>query len=226
MPAPLSIIIPTLNAADRIGPTLACLAAKIGDGLIRELIIADGGSSDAIADIADHAGATLVVSSPGRGGQLRAGAAIAKGSWLLFLHADTLLDREWSTVVAGHLARHPNKAAYFKLKFEAAGLWPDSISLWANLRSRLFHLPYGDQGLLISRQHYDAIGGHPNFPLMEDVAIARAIGHQMRGLAANATTSAERYQRNGWLRHSLRNHMLMLRYCLGTDPDELAQRYK
>ena len=145
--APLSIIIPTLNAADRIGPTLACLAETIGEGLIRELIIADGGSTDAIADIADHAGATLVVSSPGRGGQLRAGGATAKGAWLLFLHADTLLDRDWSVAVANHLAQHPKKAAYFKLRFDAVGPWPSLISQWANLRSQLFHLPYGDQGL-------------------------------------------------------------------------------
>ena len=226
MSAPLSIIIPTLNAANRIGPTLACLAETIGEGLIRELIIADGGSTDAIADIADHAGATLVTSSPGRGGQLRAGSAKAKGTWLLFLHADTLLDRAWSAAVIGHLAQHPKKAAYFKLRFDAVGPWPSLISQWANLRSQLFHLPYGDQGLLISRQHYDAIGGHPDFPMMEDVAIARAIGRQMHALAATATTSAERYQRNGWLRHSLRNHMLMLRYCLGTDPEKLAQLYR
>ncbi len=226
MPAPLSIIIPTLNAADKIGPTLACLAGAIGEGLIRELIIADGGSTDNIAEIADHAGAALVTSEPGRGGQLRSAAEIAKGTWMLFLHADTVLGDNWHNAVADHLALHPKDAGYFRLKFDATGLWPTVIAQWATLRSRLFHLPYGDQGLLISRRHYDAIGGYSNIPLMEDVAIARAIGRRLRALETTATTSAERYQRNGWLRHSLRNHMLMLRYMLGTDPDTLAKRYK
>ncbi len=226
MAAPLSIIIPTLNAADKIGPTLACLASAIGAGLIRELIIADGGTGDSIADIADQAGAAYIICSPSRGGQLRAGAAIAKGSWLLFLHADTLLEQKWPDSVASHLRLHPNEAGYFTLKFAAPGKWPNLIAQWANLRSRLFHLPYGDQGLLISRRHYNAIGGYRDIPLMEDVAIARAIGRGMRALGTSATTSAERYQRNGWLRHSLRNHILMLRYCLGADPSKLADHYK
>ncbi len=226
MVAPLSIIIPTLNAAGNIGPTLASLASGIGQGLICELIIVDGGSTDAVADIADHAGALFVTCEKGRGTQLAAGAQAAKGAWLMFVHADTVLAPNWPQSVGQHIAISPTKAAYFRLRFDQNGHAARFVAHWANLRARLFNLPYGDQGLLISRRHYDAIGGFDPIPLFEDVAIARRIGRQMCQIDAAALTSAKRYRRQGWLRRSMANHLLLLRYFLGAAPQELAKAYE
>ncbi len=225
MVAPVSIIIPTLNAADKIGPTLASLATGIGEGLIGQLIIADGGSHDSIADIADHAGATFVAAAPGRGGQLAAGAELATGPWLLFLHADTVLSADWTRSLRRHMVNDPDKAGYFRLAFDAQGLAPRLTESWANLRSRLLHLPLGDQGLFISRHLYAEIGGYPAIPLLEDVAVARRLRRRLKQIDAVATTSASRYILQGWIKRGLSNQIVLVRYFMGADPARLARRY-
>jgi hypothetical protein len=225
MRAPVSVIIPTLNAAPGLPATLACLAEGLDAGLIRELILSDGGSTDDIAALAGHAGARLVTGPAGRGGQLARGARAAQGDWLLFVHADTHLGPGWAAAVLAHLRNHPGAAGYFRLTFRADGLAPRLVAGWANLRARRLHLPYGDQGLLIPRPLYDAAGGYPDIPLMEDVALARALGARMRPLDASAATSAARYQAQGWWRRGLRNHVTLLRYLMGTDPATLARSY-
>ncbi len=223
MPAPISVIIPTLNAAARIGPALAALAEGLDAGLVGELIIVDGGSDDGIEAIADDIGARFEIVSPSRGGQLAAGAALATRPWLLFIHADTVLGEGWLAAVQAHLAT-PDKAGYFRLRFDATGLAPRLVAGWANLRSRLFGLPYGDQALLISAALYTKVGGHPNQPLMEDVALARALKGQLAPLNAEAVTSAAKYHGN-WLRRGSRNLSLLIRYVLGASPESLAKRY-
>jgi len=224
MPAPISVIIPTLNAAASIGPTLAVLAEGLEAGLIGELIIADGGSKDGIEAVAGQIGARFTVVPPGRGGQLAAGAAIATRPWLLFIHADTVLSAGWLAAVQTHLAT-PDKAGYFRLRFDAQGLPPRLVAGWANLRSHLFGLPYGDQALLISTALYNEAGGHPDQPLMEDVALARALNGKLVKLQADAVTSAAKYQ-GQWLRRGSRNLTLLIRYFLGTPPETLAKLYR
>ena len=102
---------------------------------------------------------------------------------------------------------------------------PRLVSRWANLRARAFGLPYGDQGLLIPRALYESVGGYPDIALMEDVAIARALRGKLTTIPATAWTSAERYQRQGWLRRGSRNLMTLTRYLLGADPAKLARSY-
>ncbi len=224
MPAPISVIIPTLNAAASIGPTLAALAEGLEAGLVGELIIVDGGSEDGIEPIADNIGARFVIAAPSRGGQLAAGAAVATRPWLLFIHADTVPGEGWLEAARTHLAT-PEKAGYFRLRFDARGLAPRLVAGWANLRSRLFGLPYGDQALLISAALYKQVGGHPNQPLMEDVALARALKGKLSPLNADAVTSAAKYH-GQWLRRGSRNLTLLTRYVLGASPDSLAERYR
>ena len=224
MPAPISVIIPTLNAAAGITPTLAALAEGLDAGLIGELIIVDGGSDDEIETIADDIGARFAAAPPSRGGQLAMGAKLATRPWLLFIHADTVLAEGWLEATRTHLAT-PNKAGYFRLRFDAAGLPPRLVAGWANLRSRLFGLPYGDQALLISAALYQEVGGYPKHPLMEDVALARALKGRLTPLKADAVTSAARYQ-GQWLRRGIRNLTLILLYFLGTSPESLAERYR
>ncbi|WP_170560849.1 TIGR04283 family arsenosugar biosynthesis glycosyltransferase [Ruegeria atlantica] len=223
MPAPISIVIPTLNAEKTLPATLAALMEGLQAGLIRELIVTDGGSTDHTLEIADEAGAEIVAGPPSRGGQLAKGCAAAKGDWLLVLHADTVLQHGWSKPVSDHLVT--GTPAAFRLAFRASGFASTWVAGWANLRSRLFSLPYGDQGLLVPSEMYRKAGGFPDQPLMEDVALARSL----RGitlLPSSAVTSADRYQRAGWLRRGGRNLWTLTRYFLGADPETLARDYR
>ncbi len=225
MRAPLSVIIPTRNAAAGIGPTVACLFEGLDAGLIREVIISDAGSNDGIKELADNLGASFVSGPGGRGGQLRRGAEQAGGDWLLFLHADTELCPGWSDEVRQHLMHHPGLAAAFRLSFRAAGFAPRLVASWANLRSSLLGLPYGDQGLLISRCLYHKIGGYPDIPLMEDVALSRALKKRIRLLPGRVKTDATRYETGGWVRHGAGNIRRQIRFLARGPSEHLGQNY-
>jgi rSAM/selenodomain-associated transferase 2 len=226
MPAPISVVIPTLNAADRVGPTLGALTEGLDAGLIRELVISDGGSTDAIAEIADLAGARLVIGAASRGGQLARGADATRGAWLLVLHADTVLAPGWARAVTVHLQNDPDRAACFHLRFNASGVRPRLVAGWANLRTRMLGLPYGDQGLLIPRALYQSVGGYVDVPLMEDVLIARALKGRITLLPHYAVTDVARYRREGWFRRGARNLWTLARFLTGTPPDRLVRRYE
>lgn len=225
MPARISVIIPTLNAAEHLPRCLEALMEGLPAGLIRELIVSDGGSVDATAVIAEAAGALLITGAASRGGQLRRAIDHARGEWLLVIHADTVLSRGWAQAVSDHMDRQPGPA-YFALSFRSAGLRPALVAGWANLRARLFALPYGDQGLLMSLADYDRAGGYPDQPLMEDVALVRRLRKPLTLLPARAETSAERYIRTGWMRAGARNLWTLMRYFAGTDPQVLAEEYR
>ncbi len=223
MRAPVSVIIPTLHSPN-IGPTLASVFEAVEAGLLAEVILADGGSGDAITTLADEIGAELVVTDPGRGKQLRAGADLAQGQWLLFLHSDTVLSPGWTEAARTHMTT--GKAGYFQLQFDSTGFAAGFVAGWANLRARLFGLPYGDQGLLLPAALYRKTGGYPDIPLLEDVAIARALRGQLRAINASVITSAARYQQQGWLARGAHNLGTLALYFLGVAPEKLARRYQ
>lgn len=226
MSAPLSIIIPTLNAASALPATAASLMEGLGAGLVRELVISDGGSTDETEAVAEALGAVWVSGPAGRGGQLRRGVAASQGAWLLLLHADTHLAPGWVEAVRAHILERPDQAGWFHLRFRSAGFAPRLVAGGANLRSRALGLPYGDQGLLVSRATLEAVGGVPDLPLMEDVALARALKGRLVGLGSEALTSAARYEREGWLRRVAGNLVTLARYRLGADPAALKRRYE
>lgn len=226
MPAPVSIIVPALNAATELPICLESLMPGLEAGLIREVIVSDGGSEDATSDIAEAAGCEVLTGPPGRAKQLITGANEARGDWLLFLHADTALSRDWPERVAAHIGAGTDRAAAFALVFRSDAREAKWLAGRANRRARWFGLPYGDQGLLISRALYDKVGGYPDIPLMEDVALVRAIGRKRLSLlTAEARTSAAKYERDGWRRRAYRNAWLLARYLLGAPPEKLARLY-
>ena len=222
MRAPISVVIPTLNAEAGLSNCLTALMEGLDAGLIRELIVTDGGSHDAALTLAQAWGAQVVSGDASRGGQLRRGCAKAQADWLLVLHADTRLAPGWTDPVIAHLCGQ--QAGWFKLRFDHGGLPARFVAGWANMRSR-FGLPYGDQGLLIPLKLYQAVGGYPDQPLMEDVALALLLKGKLTGLNATAVTSADRYRRSGWIRRGARNLWTLMRYLAGATPAKLAADY-
>jgi rSAM/selenodomain-associated transferase 2 len=224
MPAPISVVIPTLNAAAELPAAAAGLMPGLGAGLVGDLVVSDGGSTDETRGVAQALGATWVTGPAGRGAQIGRGVAAARGEWLLILHADTHLAPDWPEIAAAHMAAHPGRAGYFRLAFRASGAAPRLVAGWANLRSRL-GLPYGDQGLLVHRDVLASAGGVPDLPLMEDVALARALAGRLRALPATATTAADRYLQEGWCRRGGGNLWRLGRYLAGADPQRLSRGY-
>lgn len=216
----LSVVIPALDAAALLPATLAALGAAPA-----EVIVVDGGSRDATAAIAGAAGAAVIQAPRGRGLQLAAGVAAARGPWLLLLHADTRLAAGWAGEVAAAMA-DPARAAYFRFALDDASPPARRLEAAVAWRSRRLGLPYGDQGLLIHRRLLEAAGGIPPLPLMEDVALVRRLGRRrLRALATAAVTSAERWRREGWLRRSARNLLCLSLWFLGLPPRLIARLY-
>lgn len=219
----LSVVIPVLNSGDDLTALLAATMPYVD-----ETIVVDGGSTDGSRGLAEAAGARVLATPRGRGLQLAAGAAAAKGDWLLFLHADTVLSPGWRAATEEFQTRPgaEMRAGFFELAFDEASRPARRTAAIANWRARRIGLPYGDQGLLISKAFYMALGGYRPLPLMEDVDLVRRIGRgRLSALAATATTSAVRYRDAGWTRRSAKNLTCLALYYLGVDPAWIIRIY-
>ena len=219
----VSVIIPTLNEAKHLPGTLQNLDASQPT----EIIVADGGSRDDTPRIAEAHGARVVTCTPNRARQMNAGAATARGEALLFLHADTRLP---STACRDLLAafRSPTivgGAFRFAIADPFPGRW--LIEITANLRSRLWWMPYGDQALFVRRWAFDELGGFPDLPIMEDYQFVRRLRDigRLALLDAAVLTSGRRWQRLGCLRATLMNELVILGYHCGVSPARLAAFY-
>lgn len=227
--AMLTVVIPTLNAETSLAATLTALIPGVVDGIVRQVVIVDGGSSDRTIRIAEDAGTDIVQAEQGRGRQLRTGAEAARFPWLLFLHADTVLDPGWEREAAAFIervdvGRRPPAAAAFRFALDDTGFLPRMIEAGVSLRCTLLRLPYGDQGLLIPRRLYEEIGGFRPLPLMEDVELVRRLGRSRTLiLRTQAVTSAVRYKRDGYLPRVARNLTCLGLYFLRA-PMPIIQR--
>jgi rSAM/selenodomain-associated transferase 2 len=220
---PASALIPTLNAAATLPATLAALRGSVG-----EIIISDGGSTDGTPDIAREHGALVIPAARGRGVQLRAAAEAATQPWLLALHADTKPGPGWQAAIADFIARPAAAAQAGYFRFTLNDPAPEARRLEAMVawRCRWLGLPYGDQGLLIGRDFYRALGGYEAIPLMEDVALIRRIGRKrLVALPADFITSAEKWQRDGWYARSARNLFCLSLWFAGVAPERIAAFY-
>ena len=224
MSVTISIIIPTLNEEEVLGRTLT----RLQDKKNCEVIVVDGGSSDATLALAQKAGCRTISSPKGRGRQMNLGAAEAKGEVLLFLHADTLLPEEFPGLILDAITRPAVAAGAFSLAIDSPSKSLAAIAYLANLRSRFLHLPYGDQALFTSRSMFNAIGGFPEMEIMEDFVFIQTIKKEGKIviLPERATTSARRWQNMGIIRTTLINQLIVCGHSLGVPPVMLAGWYR
>ena len=217
------MVIPVLDAAEELGRTLTALA---GAASIAEIIVVDGGSRDASVAIARKAGARVIDAPRGRGSQFAAGARAAASGWLLFLHADCRPLAGWEAAIDRFIAGSADKAGYFDLALDDKAPAARRLERLVAWRCRLFALPYGDQGLLMSRRLYDAVGGFAAIPLMEDVDLVRRLGRaRLAPIGATMLASARRYRRDGYWRRPLRNLCCLALYFAGVSPTRIAKIY-
>ena len=221
---PVSVIIPVLHEQERINQTLAMLRRQAPTV---EIIVVDGDAGGATIAAVTDLSVIKMTAPKGRGSQLAAGAAVASGTIILMLHADTRLPDRWPQMVAD---AHTAGAAWgaFRLGIDAPGLPYRLIEQAVDLRCKLFTLPYGDQAIFVTRSVLQHCGGIPPLPLMEDVALCDRLnrsGQPFILLPARVQTSARRWQQDGVLRRTLRNWWLLLCYRRGICPSSLAQRY-
>ena len=212
----MSVIIPTLNAAAHLPRTLAAL------GKVAEIIVVDGGSTDATTEQAREAGARVLIAPRGRGSQLAAGIAAATHPWLLLLHADTALSHGWR-MASGIDAAH---AGYFRFALDSSDPKARRLERLVAWRSRVFGLPYGDQGLLIHRDLLQSVGGMKPLPLMEDVDLIRRLGRaRLVPLQADAVTSAQKWETQGYCRRSARNLACLSLWFAGVPVTKIQRIY-
>lgn len=220
----IGVVIPTLNEAIAL-PALLEDLRQLGAQLPLDVVVADGGSSDETRTTAAAAGARVVAAPRGRARQLNAGARAVRGEWLLFLHADCRVTPPCRAALAAALGQdHAPEAAVFRFAVDLPPGWKQLIEWGQELRQRAFGLPYGDQGLLLRRSLFERVGGYPEIPLMEDVAMIRHLARlvRIRTLPAPLLTSGRRYRAGGVLRTALRHTMLILLYGAGVSPRRLA----
>ena len=221
----ISIIVPVLNEAQGISESLAALAPLRARG--HEVIVVDGGSSDKTPDLARRA-ADRVVSAPrGRASQMNAGAALARGEVLVFLHADTRLPEGAGARILQGLAASGRAWGRFDVRIEGASVFLPVIAFFMNLRSRATGIATGDQAIFVRRDAFERVGRFPSLELMEDIALSRSLKRVSRPLcvADKAVTSGRRWERHGVLRTVFLMGWLRLAFFLGAAPASLARFY-
>lgn len=219
----ISIIIPTLNEEKHLPATLAGLAKRKN----LELIVVDGGSKDKTRETAAALGARVILSSPGRGHQLNRGTEVSEGELLLFLHGDTILPQNFSDAVRKTM-KNGCAAGAFSLRIDSPAKRLAMIAGCANLRSRLFGMPYGDQGIFTCRQNIEKIGGFQEVPIMEDFIFMRSIRKlgKIHILKDAVSTSSRRWDNMGIVRTTCINQIIIAGYWCGVPLPTLAEIYQ
>ncbi len=222
----LTIIVPVLNEAGGIEAALQALQPLRARG--HELIVVDGGSADATAGLAAGAADRVIDAPRGRARQMNAGAGVARGDVLLFLHADTRLPDDAGVILMEALRQSGGCWGRFDVRIGSTRPILRLVALMMNLRSRLTGICTGDQAIFVTAQAFTRVGGYPPLALMEDIALSARLRRCSKPVALRATavTSARRWERNGVLRTIALMWWLRLRYFFGAAPAHLAELYE
>lgn len=224
----ISVIIPVLNEANQIQSVLRTLHTAYRGSHQPEIIIVDGGSQDDTVALAKQAGARVITTELGRAHQLNAGASIATGKILLFLHADTCLPDGFDTAVQQILAQSGVSGGAFQLQIDGKEPGLRLVEWGVKWRSLLLQLPYGDQALFLKTETFQQLGGFPELPIMEDFVFVRRL--QAKGrvaiVSAPVITSARRWQKVGIFKTTLINQLVILAYFLGVPLKQIARWYR
>jgi rSAM/selenodomain-associated transferase 2 len=220
----ISIIVPVLNEAAALPATLRPLVGAPAS----ELIVVDGGSQDGTPAVARQFTDRVLTGASGRARQMNFGALHAHGAVLIFLHGDTLLSPAALAAARRALEDDTVVGGAFRLQIASDRPWLRIVAWGANLRSRYLGLPYGDQALFVRRTTFEAVGGFPAWPLMEDVELIRRLRHKGRValLAEVALTSARRWEQEGMIWTSVKHLLLLAGFWFGIPPSRLAQWHR
>ena len=219
----VSVVIPVLNDAEQLRALLARLENEPGQP---EVIVADGGSSDATLEIEQQfPWVHWTATAPGRGRQMNAGARLARGEVLLFLHCDTYAPRGAIAQLPALLASRNAHFGAFRIRFDPPVWLPQLLAQATRLANSW--CCFGDQGIFARREFFFATGGFPEIALLEDVHWVRAAGKRGRMVRSRhaVVSSARRFERIGTVRQSCRNLSILIRDLLGQSPEELARLY-
>lgn len=224
--ARFSIVVPVLNEARGIAAFLASLQAWRTQG--HEVVLVDGGSTDRTVELAQPYVDQLIVSAPGRAHQMNQGAAVSRGQVLIFLHADTLLPRAAMSHLQQIAHESPRSWGRFDVRLSGTHWLLRVVESLMNLRSRLSGIATGDQAIFVARETFEAIGGFPPLPLMEDIALSARLRrlHRPHCLRLRVTTSSRRWEQAGILRTIVRMWWIRWRYFWGVDAARLAAHYR
>ncbi|MBW8035709.1 MAG: glycosyltransferase [Planctomycetes bacterium] len=223
-----SVVIPVFNEQDGINSVISDVKAQ-AMGETCEIIVVDGDVDGGTVGCVEDEGVIGVCCEAGRGRQMNAGAKIAQGEVLLFLHADTRLPDGafaaiWDAVGDGEFI-----GGAFELGFDSARFIYRMLAYWRNVRGRLSKVPFGDQGIFIRKDYFERIGGYAEISFLEDVELMRRIkkdGGKIRILGERITTSVRRFEKIGALRGTLRNGAILTMYYLGVSAERLAKYYR
>jgi rSAM/selenodomain-associated transferase 2 len=226
----ISIIIPVLNELKTIAATLASTDASTNI----EVIVVDGGSRDGTLELVRSLGAIAISSAAGRAVQMNAGAAVATGDLLLFLHADTQLPPDFDTMIRAAMASSSPTdsqvavAGAFRLQIDAPGSSFRSLERGVNWRSRFLQLPYGDQAIFLKSATFDRLGGFLEIPIMEDFDLMCRLKRwgRITIISVPVITSARRWLKQGILKTTLINQLIIVAYLLGVSPQRLMHWYR
>ena len=221
----LSIIIPTLNEGRSIARTLESLQPLRARG--HEIIVVDGGSEDATVSLCRRLADRLIRTQRGRARQMNAGAVAARGDIFVFLHADTRLPKSADRMIVKVLSKNACQWGRFDVRLSGRNALFKIISALMNVRSRVTGIATGDQTIFVRRNAFERVGRFPDIPLMEDVAISKALRRVSRPgcIRRKSMTSSRRWTQYGIARTIIKMWVLRLRYALGADPTHLARAY-
>jgi rSAM/selenodomain-associated transferase 2 len=220
----VSVVIPVFRDRDALARVLR--GGRLGETQVQVIVAFTRQDREELAQLrAEFPGVSWMEAPRGRARQMNAGAAIACGKWLLFLHADTQLPAAWGEAMIAADRDPATVHGCFRFSLDSPSLMARAIESGVSVRVRVLALPYGDQALFVRRDVFESLGGYADLPIMEDVDLVRRLNRRGRlyRSAAPVLTSARRWERDGWIRRTLRHLTLISLYFVGIPPSQLIR---